>query len=161
MPITQFKKLRYLKKLATGFVMTERLEFTYASQKLSKLIGYDINNNTATKTYEYTYTYTGENITSASLREISSGDTESATFTFDNSTNHFKKQNIQLLFIDPFLAADGLSFPLILSANNVTAITSTGIPVPVQIGYVTDSKQNLTMVKVNNQTTLSYSYQCQ
>lgn len=153
------QKIESLEKASSGYAVAYRLDFSYTSGKLSKVTGYDVTNNVATKIEEYTYTYTGENITSAVYKEIATGDTEAATFTYDNKSNYFKAQNIQLLLIDAFLASDGLSFPLIMSGNNVVGLTISGVP--VQITYETDSKQNLTTIKVNNQNALAYTYQCQ
>ncbi len=154
------QKIEGMEKATTGFAMTYRYDFTYTSGKLTKLTINDITNNIATKIEDYAYTYTGENITSTKYADYTgSGSTETITYAYDNIGNYFKKQNAQILLVDPFLASDGTSFPLILSANNASSISSSGIT--FQITYQTDDKQNLSSVKINNQTAIRYSYQCQ
>ena len=155
------QKVENHEKASTGYVLSYRTDFSYTAGKIVKITSFEITNNVAKKAEEYTYTYTGENITKASYIEFSTGDTDQMSFTFDNTTNYFKKQNMQLLFTDPYLASDGLSVPLIMSANNAATITYPGVPVPIPLTYQTDDKKNVTMLKVNNQPTLSYSYQCQ
>ncbi len=138
-------------------------EFTYAGGKLVKMIEKeDISSGMPlppVPVYEYTYTYTGNNITRCVIKDLLNGGSDTITYQFDNTANHFSKRSTNL-FVDPLFADFiGELLPLGLSANNVIKLQQQGFD--SNITYTLDAKKNMTELLVDGIVYFRYTYQCQ
>jgi hypothetical protein len=144
----------------TSYLPAQRIDFSYSGGKLSKTSFYELDGAISDLYLENTYTYTGNNISSLSMKEITdTGDiTGTVNYTYDTNPNYFKKQNSQAYMIDilfnPILLDDGSFLPMVFSENNVTKISTSDIT------YESDTRQNVTNVKVGANSLARYTYQC-
>lgn len=109
--------------------------------------------------YNDVFTYTGNNITRCISEYIDDHSKDTLNYSYDNVANYFAK-NPALLFTDNlFLDFDPVSFPLVFSANNVTAVTvgSGGST----ISYLPTDKGDLKEFSINGKKQSSYVYKCQ
>lgn len=139
-----------------------RIDFAYNAGKLSKITVSENDGSGFNKVEEHTYTFTGNNITTVTSTDLTTGEQSSTDFAYDTNNNYLTKQNPQFLFVDPLFAFafDASLVPLAMSANNVTTVTSSLLPVPVPATYVLDDKGNVKEVKLLGQTLLEYAYFC-
>ncbi len=142
-----------------------RVDFAYTGGKLTKVTSNEVNNNVSSGFDEFTYTYSGNNITSASYRDLTdpSLPAETINYSYDNNPNYLKKQNSQILLVDAFFSdLDGLFIPLVVSENNVVSIS--GAVGSVSVTYEIDNNQNLRDFRIMQgpqQLALSrYTYTC-
>jgi hypothetical protein len=138
--------------------------FTYTAGKYNKVvISENDGSGTFTTTSEYIYTYTGNNITGVVENDytVTPTDTYSYGYTFDTNVNYLTKQSPQFMFTDPFFGEfDPTILPMLVSANNATAITVMGTPVAT-FDYTLDAKGNLTRINFGGKPLVAYSYLCQ
>lgn len=150
----------YADTSGTSYITVQRIDFSYSGGKLSKTSFYELNGAISDLYLENTYTYTGNNITSLSMKEITdTGDiTGTVNYTYDSNPNYFKKQNAQSYMIDllfnTIFLDDGSFLPMAFSENNVTKISTEDIT------YESDTRQNVTNIKVGGTSIARYTYQC-
>lgn len=140
-----------------------RIDFMYNGGKLAKTTLNAIDNGTATKLAEDIFEYTGNNITKVTTTTYFNGtQTSSVSFAYDTNANYFTKQNKDFFLIDPFFGEElgGAGLAFIISANNVSSVSSNTIPFPIPLTYTLDAKGNLTKLSAANESLIGYTYQC-
>jgi hypothetical protein len=147
----------------TNAELYDQMNFIYSSGKLQKIDYLEYDGTTSEKTAEFTYTYTGNNITSATITDLSTTPSQSLTlnYTYDTNPNALLKQNASIYYLDPFFGdADPSLLPLTFSQNNAVSLGAQG-QTPAPLTYTLDDRQNLKDIKVASRFIVAYSYKCQ
>jgi len=126
-----------------NYFLYGKIIFTYNTEQLEKIEIYSVSGNVSTLEEDYTYTSHSGNIVMCRAADyLPTFQVANFNYTYDNSLNYFKKQNLYGYILDPlFIDTDGILLPFAMSKNNVTNVEINGVNTPYS--YQLNSKQDL------------------
>lgn len=159
------KRIDTYTNLGSGaYLLSNRIDFVYtASGKLFTITTYNMSTGAALKEHNYRYIFDYNNIIAVNHTDFTGTTPTSEVFTYshDNTSNYFTRQNNQVFLIDPFFNDfDPTLLPFTWNANNITNISNGNNSTMVVLDLDAYHK-NLMDVKIKGLLGVHYEYQCQ